>query len=159
VSIEDFKDALSQWGTGVTVVTTCWKGSDYGVTINSFSSLSLDPLLILFCLWQQSSVHEFFCKTPFFAVTVLSEKQAQLSEMFTHPRTVVWSQVPSYRSAHNCPIVQGALMSLECETFQTHTVGDHEMIIGKVVNAYPGDEKSPLLYFRRQYWQLGDIVL
>lgn len=156
---EDFKDALSQWVTGVTIVTTCWEGCDYGVTINSFTSLSLDPLLILFSLWRQSSVHDVFCKVPFFAVTLLSEKQAELSHIFTRPRAVVWSQIPLYRSAHNCPLIHGSLTSLECQSFQTYAVGDHDVIIGKVINVYQEGEKRPLLYFRRQYWQLGEMSL
>jgi flavin reductase (DIM6/NTAB) family NADH-FMN oxidoreductase RutF len=158
VDTEDFKEALSQWGTGVTIVTTCWEGRNYGVTINSFTSLSLDPLLILFGLRQQSSVHEIFCKAPFFAVTILSDKQAQLSEIFTHSSQVSWSEIPFYMSSQKCPLFRDSLVSLECQSFQTYAVGDHEVIIGHVVETYQGDEKKPLLYFQRQYWQLGEML-
>ncbi|MEI8295683.1 MAG: flavin reductase family protein [Alphaproteobacteria bacterium] len=156
MSIEDFKEALSQWATGVTIVTTCWEGRNYGVTINSFTSLSLEPLLVLFGLQRQSSVHEIFCKAPFFAVTILSEKQAQLSELFTRPAQVQWSEIPFDMSAQKCPILRGGLVSLECRSFQNYAVGDNEIIIGHVVDVHNKNETKPLLYFKRKYKQLGD---
>lgn len=149
------RDALGCFGTGVTIVTTLdEKGEPLGLTANSFTSVSLDPPLILFSLLRKSANLAAFEKAGKFAVNVLHIGQQPTAGRFASrdgPRFegVDWTAQPD-----GSPILAGSLASFDCETFATHDGGDHLIFIGRVKHAWFEPHRDPLLYFRGRFRRL-----
>ncbi|MDH5752785.1 MAG: flavin reductase family protein [Deltaproteobacteria bacterium] len=166
VSEQEFKSALSQWATGVTVIT-CQPpgGQPMGFTATSFSSLSLNPPLVLFCLARGASVIKDFENAEGFAVNVLESGQQKLSNQFASGAADRFQGVDWSPGAHGQPVLAGALMSLQCRKAAMHPGGDHIIFVGEVLatqtaetaetaESSSGDPKSPLLYFNGNYHTL-----
>ena len=151
---DDFKAALGSWAAGVTVVTTREKGLVYGITVSSFSSLSLDPLLILVCLADSNRLPRMIESTKHFAVSILSEGQDAVSNWFSKsgrepvPHFEDFGTVEMHTGS---PIITGAIAHLDCELEQAVPGGDHTIMIGRVVGAAADSSKKPLIYYRRGY--------
>ena len=148
------RDALGCFATGVTVVTTRDQtGQPVGLTANSFSSVSLDPPLILFCLARSSTNVESFRQAEHFAINVLHIGQQPTSGVFARSgdrfQDVAWEAWDT-----GVPILSGALASFECATDQIVEAGDHLVIIGRVTRARFEPRRDPLLYFRGKYRRL-----
>ncbi len=150
------RDALGCFGTGVTIVTTVSaSGEPVGLTANSFTSVSLDPPLILFSLGGDSSSVAHFKDTGRFAVNVLHIGQQPLAARFTQRGVsrfegVEWAILADGGS----PILAGSLASFDCRTFAAHEGGDHLIFIGQVEHAWFEPHRDPLLYFRGKYQRL-----
>jgi flavin reductase (DIM6/NTAB) family NADH-FMN oxidoreductase RutF len=147
----DFRHCLGCFATGVTVITTMHDDRPYGVTINSFSSLSLQPPLVLFSLDKSSHIYEKFSGTEKFTVNILSEKQENLSRLYAHPGSVDWKNIAYTTGKNNCPILKGAIAYLECVKENIHDGGDHTIFVGRVENLQKVSEEAPLLYFKGKY--------
>lgn len=148
------RDALGCFATGVTVVTTRDQtGQPVGLTANSFSSVSLDPPLILFCLARSSTNVESFRQAEHFAINVLHIGQQPTSGVFARSgdrfQDVAWETWDT-----GVPILSGALASFECATDRIVEAGDHLVIIGRVTRARFEPRRDPLLYFRGKYRRL-----
>lgn len=148
------RDALGCFATGVTIVTARDEAErPIGLTANSFSSVSLDPPLILFCLAQSSANVERFRQAAHFAINVLHIGQQPISGAFARPgdrfQDVAWETWDT-----GAPILSGALASFECATDQIVEAGDHLVIIGRVTRARFEPRRDPLLYFRGKYRRL-----
>ncbi len=145
------RDTLGAFATGVTVVSTLDDaGEPWGFTANSFTSVSLDPPLILVCLGRRAESCAVFAQAQGFAVSILSTAQRALSQRFASPRpgkfdTVAWSP-----QVTGSPVVEGAVGWLDCEREQVLDGGDHIIIIGRVV-AFRTTEREPLTYCRGVY--------
>src|SRR5689334_19372953 len=113
-SDSDFRHCLGSFPTGVTIVTTADKKNLYGVTINSFASVSLHPPLVLFSLDKGSHIYQNFITADNFTVNILSEGQAELSKLFAHPSIVDWNSVNYSIGTAGCPIISGNIAYLEC---------------------------------------------
>lgn len=152
-STESFKDCMRQLATGVTVVTTTKEnGSKEGVTINTFTSLSLDPLLILFSLKKSSFCYDTFINSKNFTINILSADQSNISNICTKPLGEKWSAVKLIENTKtSSPAIEGSVACLECENYKYYDGGDHSIIIGKVVNTFHFEDKEPLIYFRGKY--------
>ncbi len=150
------RDALGCFGTGVTIITTFdGAGQPIGLTANSFTSVSLDPPLILFSLSKRSANLDTFTEAGRFAVNVLHIGQQPLANRFAQrdgPRFegVDWSA----RSEEGCPILGGTLASFDCRNHAVHDGGDHLIFIGEVHHAWFAPHRDPLLYFRGKYRRL-----
>jgi flavin reductase (DIM6/NTAB) family NADH-FMN oxidoreductase RutF len=151
--IEDFKDCMRQLATGVTVITTTKEdGSKEAVTINTFTSLSLDPLLILFSLKKSSFCYETFTKSKNFTVNILAEDQSHISNMCTKPLLDKWADIKLVTNTDtDSPALEGTTAYLECENYQSYDGGDHSIIIGKALNSFSFKNRKPLIYFRGKY--------
>lgn len=151
-SEHDFRHAMGSFITGVTVVTT--RTADHqphGITINSFSSVSLAPALISFCLDNNAHSMAFFKDCQHFAVNILAQEQSSLSHHFAHPTQHGWEEIPYTEGAHSSPLLAGAIAHVECERYATHLAGDHTIFIGKVLNVSHFSDKKPLVYYRGHY--------
>ena len=150
------RDALGCFGTGVTVITTIDAAGDpIGLTANSFTSVSLDPPLILFSLAKSSGNLEIFRNASGFAVNVLHIGQQPVAGRFARrdgPRFegVDWAT----HGDGGSPILAGSLASFDCKTFAVHEGGDHLIFIGQVEQAWFEPHRDPLLYFRGKYRRL-----
>lgn len=154
VNPDDFKGALGSWAAGVTVVTTKVDGLVYGITVSSFSSLSIDPLLVLVCLANTNRLPSMIQQSGHFAVSILADDQASVSQYFARPGR---EPIPAFEEfgtiewQTGSPIVDNAIAHLDCEVHQLLPGGDHTIAIGRVVGAAYRADRKPLLYFRRGY--------
>lgn len=145
-----FKEIMGSYPTGVTIVTTTdQQGKPVGLTVNSFASVSLDPLLVLWCLDHRSSSYKTFTQSKGFAVHVLAGDQEEACWTFASRESDRFSKVEWQLSEHDLPIISGSAGVLQCELAQTVEAGDHTILIGKVIelNKY---EKDPMLYHRKK---------
>jgi len=149
---------MSNWGTGVTVVTTQTPdGSPYGLTVSSFTSVSLDPVLVLVCLDNRLSGLQYFKDSKKFGVSILSESQEDVSRLFAKRDAVRPTDV-YFEGKMGNPLIRSALAALECETFAVYPGGDHIILVGRVQEAElleASAGKKPLLYFRGKYERLA----
>jgi flavin reductase (DIM6/NTAB) family NADH-FMN oxidoreductase RutF len=158
VATDKFRQVLGNFATGITVVTT--RGLDgkvYGLTVNSFTSVSLDPLLVLVCFDNRLSSLKHFKDSKKFGVSLLSEKQEHLSRMFALKDSERPDSIYFEGSAAGQPLLREALAFLECETVEVFPGGDHQIFLGKVVGAdllEGATGANPLLYFRGKYHRL-----
>ncbi|MGE5594938.1 MAG: flavin reductase family protein [Hyphomicrobiales bacterium] len=157
VHADDFRAALGSWAAGVTVVTTRHGDLVYGITVSSFSSLSLDPTLILVCLADSNRLPRMIEQSGNFAVSILAEGQEQVSNWFAVSGR---DPVPAFEDFGTIewhtgsPIVEGSLAHLDCELERAIPGGDHTIVIGRVLGAASDPEKKPLIYYRRGYRSL-----
>jgi flavin reductase (DIM6/NTAB) family NADH-FMN oxidoreductase RutF len=157
---ERFRQVAGRFATGVTVVTTVGEGAVRGMTVNAFTSVSLDPLLVLVAVDRQASMHELIQRHGVFAVTVLSAGQEALSRYFASPGraegAAQFADVPCEAApVTGSPVIQGGLGWLDCRVAAAHTAGDHSLFVGEVVamgGPFPGD---PLVFFGGGYHALG----
>ena len=146
-----FKEAMGNYPTGVTVLTTTDKdGNPVGLTVNSFASVSLDPLLVLWSIDHRVSTLDSFVNGGKFAVHILAGDQQDVCKNFSSKDVDRFSTCEWTFSEHKLPIIDGAFAVLQCETFQTIEAGDHTILIGKVVDIQI-ENKEPMLYHRRHF--------
>ncbi len=149
------RDALGAFATGVTVITSKLPdGRLFGMTANSFTSVSLDPPLILFCPAKSARSYQDFMSVDAFAVNVLHIGQQPTSGLFASPIEDRFSQVSWETWDLDVPIISGSLASFECRKYAVHDAGDHAIVIGEVVQAQVQPQRDPLAFFRGKYRRL-----
>jgi 3-hydroxy-9,10-secoandrosta-1,3,5(10)-triene-9,17-dione monooxygenase reductase component len=151
----DFRDALGSFATGVTVITTQGPEEPYGMTANAFSSVSLDPPLVLICVIRGTQGEEMIEQNGIFAVNVLAEEQEAISRYFaskSRPRGPdAFAEISHRRAASGAPILDGSAAYLDCRVHAIHQAGDHTIFIGEVMALGVSAESTPLLFHRGQY--------
>ena len=154
----EFRNCLGKFATGVTVVT-CADADDNpcGVTANSFSSVSLDPPLILWNIAKVSHSLRAYLDAPHFAINVLGDDQLDLSAHFANTDHTLFDSVDYKRSENGIPILSNTLARLECSTQQVHDSGDHFIIVGQV-ERFRSNNRPPLLFFGGRYRELADTA-
>ncbi|MGE0435138.1 flavin reductase [Ramlibacter sp.] len=147
----ELRDVLGTFVTGVTVVTTrAADGKAYGVTANSFSSVSLDPPLVLWSQSVSSSSHPAFRDTDHFAVNILADDQVQLSNHFAKSRDDKFVGIPHSDGLSGAPVLQGAAAHIECVKVATYPGGDHVVYLGRVERITRGGRR-PLAFGQGRY--------
>ncbi|GAB5467014.1 MAG: flavin reductase [Rhodospirillales bacterium] len=147
----DLRRALGAFVTGVTVVTTrAADSSPRGFTANSFTSVSLDPPLILVCIAKTASNCGTFCEAPGFAVNVLSENQREVSATFASQRADRFAGIAWSPSASGSPLIEGAVSWFDCSRHDLIDAGDHVILLG-LVTAFGDSAELPLAYLRGDY--------
>lgn len=149
-----FRAVLGRFSTGVTVVTaTGPDGQDQGMTVSAFSSLSLDPPLVLICIDHAASLYESLRHASHFVVNILSEDQEALARRFSGTDPNRFDSIGYHRGQTGLAILNDVLGYVECRLSATHEGGDHDVFFGEVEFADASDGK-PLLYYRGGYAQL-----
>lgn len=152
--IASFKEAMGNYPTGVTVVTTLnHEGNPIGMTVNSFASVSLKPLLILWSIDKRVFSYQDFLKADKFTVNILAADQGELCTLFSSRVEDRFSKCNWNKSELNLPILSDTLATLQCKVFSQIDAGDHTTIIGEVLEVH-NNNKNPLLYHRRT---IGEI--
>jgi len=147
----DFRRALGQFATGVTVVTAQAKnGRPVGLTVNSFASVSLDPPLVLWSLSRQASDFEELNDAGHFAVNVLSARQHSLSRQFSTTLPDKFAGVAYEKAANGSPLLKGATAQFICRVIKRFEGGDHVILLGEVEN-YRWHEGEPLVFHSGRY--------
>jgi flavin reductase (DIM6/NTAB) family NADH-FMN oxidoreductase RutF len=145
------RDAMSHFATGVTVVTTHFEGQDYGMTCNSFSTVSLEPALVLWSIRKESLSHIAFTQSKGYMVSVLASHQQAVAMQFTHgTQADRFHNVPVERSPSQNPRVSGAVAWFDCQLEQVVTAGDHDILIGRVID-FGSHEGESLVYSQRHF--------
>ena len=151
MNTQALRNALGKFATGIAISTTVDKtGALHGLTINSFSSVSLDPPLVLFCIDKKARVFPHFLHCHAFGISVLSEAQQHLSQLFASEVTEKFASVSTYSLQTGVPLLQDSLSTFDCELFQCYEGGDHLIFVGKVVE-FESREGNPLLYYGGNY--------
>lgn len=145
-----FRQCLGQFSTGVTVVTTDIGGQRAGVTANSFSSLSLDPALILWSIAKSSRSYEMFCNARHFAISILAADQVQVSQRFASKEDDKFATIDWFAGENGAPLIKGSAGRLECTTESIHDGGDHALIIGRVTR-FEREARKALIFSRGRY--------
>ena len=149
------RDALGCFATGVTVVTCLDDaGNPAGITVNSFTSVSLDPPLLLVCIHKQAASADALTGATCFAVNVLQTGQQPASITFSTRRDDRFGQTPWSCGEAGAPILKDSLGVFECERFAVYDGGDHQILVGRVVKASFDSSLDPLLFFRGSYRRL-----
>jgi len=149
------RDALGCFATGVTVVT-CLNahGEPAGITVNSFTSVSLDPPLLLVCLHKQAASAAALIEASHFAINVLQTGQQPASITFSTRVEDRFGTMPWSCGEAGAPILKDSLGVFECERFAVYDGGDHHILVGQVIKASFDTSLDPLLYFRGRYRRL-----
>ena len=151
--IVSFRSTLSQFPTGVAIVTSLNENRQpIGMTINSFSSVSLAPALISGCIDRQAASYESFANATGFAVTVLAEGQAELAQRFATRGANKFRGIEIV--GNDAPIIPHGCAWFKCETYQTILLGDHTMLVGKVIE-FAKNLIQPLVFRGGQFQQLA----
>ena len=148
-----FRRTLGSFASGVTVVTTKDPNTKepVGLTVSAFSSVSMDPPLVLFCLDKRSSTLLAFNANGHFAVNILADDQLPLSNLFASKDQDKWGEVPHRPGLAEVPVLSGTVAHLECSLVKEIDGGDHSIIVGLVEASSYNADKQPLLYFRGAY--------
>lgn len=153
----EFRQACARFATGVTVVTVADEsGQPHGLTVNSFASVSLAPLLFLVCIDKSASVARLFQPGSHLAVNVLDESQQWISRRFSSPVDDRFAAVEWAPGLHGAPLLSGVLATLEGRLLQRIDAGDHIVLLteARATNYHEG---RPLLYFASRYQRLGAV--
>jgi flavin reductase len=159
VDVSAFRKAMGSFPTGVTVVTVaCGDGNMHGVTVSSFSSVSLDPMLVLVCLNETSRAVGLIERAGVFGVNVLSAGQQDVSRRFANTHrpadSTMFDGVPLEPDVTGCPILAGAAASFECRLWQSSRAGDHLIVLGEVVALVHRPQLGPLIFHAGTYKSL-----
>ncbi|EDY55977.1 MULTISPECIES: flavin reductase family protein [Streptomyces] len=143
------RTVCGNFATGVTVITTGGPEDGAATTVNSFTSVSLDPPLVLFCLHRQSRLRPVLQKARGFVVNFLTRDQAGLAWKFAGRESARLADVPYHHSAHGLPVLTEALAFLECRLAEEYDGGDHAILVGEVTAlGTSSEEADPLVFFQ-----------
>ena len=147
------KQAMRIYPQGVTVVTMDTPEGPRGLTVSSFTSVSLEPPLVLISIAKSSGLHDLFGDAKAYAINFLADDQKSVSDRFAG-RTDVKDRFQGIRHSKGpagSPIIDGARAAIECRAWEVHEGGDHSILIGEVVYAKAINSKRPLVYYSQQY--------
>ena len=150
-----FRDAMSRWASGVTVVTAAGRDGPAGMTASAFSSLSLEPPLVLVCVAHSSTQHDDLIAAPGFAVHLLDVDQRHLSDRFAQKGGDKFAGIPHEIGPFGAPLLDLGLARLVCERENAPVAGDHTILIGRVLHAELSDG-DPLVHYSRAYRRIVD---
>jgi flavin reductase (DIM6/NTAB) family NADH-FMN oxidoreductase RutF len=157
VERQQFKAALRRWASGVTIITTCAGGRTVGMTASAFTSVSLDPPLVLVCIEKKAHTLPLIEASGVFAVNVLAEDQHELSNRFATDgnEAVRFDGLECRTGSTGAPLLADTVAVLDCRVVDAHDAGDHVIYIGEVQHVEVSN-RAPLLYFDARYRALSD---
>ncbi|TFD12231.1 flavin reductase [Cryobacterium sp. TMT1-2-2] len=140
----ELRDAMRHWVTGVTVITTSWRDQTAGLVSNSFTSVSLEPALVSWCIDLRSSSLELWNHTDNFAVHVLDEEQTALAARFAKKGGDKFSGMDWTPGICGSPMLAASPLALECEVWARYQGGDHLIVVGRVIRVTRPESFAPL---------------
>ena len=151
INRENFKETLSKFTTGITVVTTNKDSFLYGKTINSFSSLSLSPPLVLFSIDIKSTKLNIFKNSKIVSINILSKNQKSISNNFAK-KNPNWNEIEYSLLKNGNPIIKNCIANLDCKILEKIKKGDHIIFICKVLQVLKNNKLKPLIFFNSKYF-------
>jgi flavin reductase (DIM6/NTAB) family NADH-FMN oxidoreductase RutF len=157
----DFRRVAGRFASGIVVVSTSLGGIGHAMTVTAFTSVSLDPLLVLFCAEKIARFHDAVLAAGTWAVSVLNEDSEKTARWLATRGRPLEGQLDAFRHHRGpvtgAPILDDALAAMECRTTAVHDGGDHSIVVGEVLAvSEPGPGSGPLLYYSSGYRRLGD---
>ncbi|MGB5104194.1 MAG: flavin reductase family protein [Steroidobacteraceae bacterium] len=150
-----FKQAMSSFPTGVVIAATLdGEGEPWGFTASSFSSVSLDPPLVLVCLAKDADCHPAFAAARAFSISILRAGDEALARLFATRGASKFACGEFTTGEHGLPLMPSAVAALACRKFADFDCGDHTVIVGEVESVRHGSPEDALVYYRRDYWRL-----
>jgi 3-hydroxy-9,10-secoandrosta-1,3,5(10)-triene-9,17-dione monooxygenase reductase component len=147
----DFRTVLGRFATGVTIITAMDDGEPAGVAANSFTSVSLDPPLVLFCVGRTSTTWPRIERARRFAVNILGEHQEELSRLFATKGADRFGQVDWHIGVGGSPVLHDVLAYVDCEFWAEYDGGDHIIVVGRVLDLGVTHDAGPLLFYQGEY--------
>lgn len=160
VDEQSFKNVLSRWATGITIITTAQDENWQGFTANSFATVSVNPPLVSMNVAKRLDAANVIRITGYFAVNILALEQMDLGKIFAG---IIYKEnrfagIDTTLSEHGCPILPGVMGWLECKVYHSLDVDDNIMFVGEVLNAgWAEGRQDPLLYFHRHWGKFTAI--
>jgi Conserved protein/domain typically associated with flavoprotein oxygenases, DIM6/NTAB family len=154
--VRELRNAFGEFATGVCVVAaTDQSGQVIGVTVNSFSSVSLEPALALWSIQNNSELFAFWCSQPRYSISILASDQESLSNQCAKPSQHSLGEHQFELGKHGTPLIVGAAAHFELGLTQVVPAGDHHIIIGEILSYQVSDGRAPLLFHKGQYRALA----
>ncbi len=156
---ESLRNAMRQWATGVAVVTATHNGITHGMTVSSFTSVSLTPPQVLISLAQDTRTHALVKESRHFGVTLLAQGQQDISDRFAGriaDEQDRMAGLETFSLESGVPLLQDGIAHFDCRVIATFTSGTHTLFIGGVLAAQGNEDGSPLLYYNRKYHAIRD---
>ena len=157
---EKLRAAMRAWSAGVAVVTAMHEGNKHGATVNSFTSISIEPAMITISLQKSARTHELISKSRAFGLTILSAEQSKISDLFAGKMTEVEDRFAGLQTqtlVTGSPLIVGGLAWLDCRVMETFTAGNSTLFIAEVLAAQNTGNGQPLIYHSRIYWKLSQL--
>ena len=154
---EQLRHAMRAWTTGVTVVTATHGRQQYGMTVNSFTSISLDPPLVSLTLKKLTHTHDLVEKSGEFSVTILASDQKEFSDRFAgkHPEIKDrFEGIVTWTLSIDAPLLKGGTAYFNCRVVNSIPVGENTLFVAEVIAAQGEGTGAPLVYHNRVYWKL-----
>jgi flavin reductase (DIM6/NTAB) family NADH-FMN oxidoreductase RutF len=155
---EQLRYAMRAWSSGVTIVTAAYAGEQHGMTVSSFTSVSLEPPLIIVSLHTESRTHRLVYAAGTFAVNILSSNQRELSDRFAGRASEDEDRFADLETevlVTGAPVLKEALARLDCRVVQVISAGMNTIFLAEVMAARGEDTGLPLVYHNRKYWKLA----
>lgn len=158
-----FRQVLGRFATGVTVITTCQGDIKHGMTANAFTSVSLDPPLILVSVDKKADMHGFLMASDIFCVNILPEHRREWSDWWAGkaPKEAEqFADIPHTTKVTGSPVLDDCLGYLDCKIWARYEAGDHTLVLGEVQEAavHPDPNLKPLLFFASKYHKLHELL-
>lgn len=150
-----FRQALGCFPTGVAVVTACGEGADIGITVNSFTSVSLDPPLVMWCIDRKSDRFERFTKADSYTISILGTMHQSVSSRLARQGEHSLENIELAGTESGPPALAGALAVFECDSYAVYDGGDHAILVGRVRRFHRQEAGDPLVFFRGKYGSLA----
>ncbi|HAV78017.1 MAG TPA: hypothetical protein DCX53_11770 [Anaerolineae bacterium] len=154
---DDLRQAMRAWTTGVAVITATHERQRYGMTVNSFTSVSLEPPLITVTLKRLTHTHELVEKSGEFAITILSASQSDMSDLFAGKIAGITDRfegVQTEKLLLDAPLLKDGISFLNCRVVKSIPVGENTLFLAEVIAARGNGEGAPLVYHNRVFWKL-----
>lgn len=161
VSRAEFRQVCGRFATGICIAATADRGVDYAMTVNAFTSVSLDPLLVLVCVEKTTRFHEAVLSSGAWTLSILPDDAEDVSRWFAEKGRPTLRQFAEY-AHHSAPVTSMPVLDmatgfLECRTYAVYDGGDHDIVVGEVVGVWAAPApRSPLLYVEGKYRKLAD---
>ena len=154
---EKLRRAMRAWTTGVAIITSIYQDQQYGMTVNSFTSISLEPPLVSVTLKQLTHTHELVVKSGMFSVTILSAAQKELSDRFAGKLPNITNRFDGVQTetiSLDSPVFKDGMAYFDCRVMHSIPVGENTLFVAQVLDARGEGEGEPLVYHNRVYWKL-----
>lgn len=153
--LEAYKEVMSHWPSGVAIVTSVLDDRNYGMTVSSFTSVSLHPAMISICIDKRAQMSDLLQKTQKFAVNILDNTQVDLAKTFANHDIDMEQRFEHARfeqSNTESPVLKQCLGWVDCYVHSSHDTGDHVIYVGEVKKAKTLEQKDPVIFYKRGWY-------
>jgi flavin reductase (DIM6/NTAB) family NADH-FMN oxidoreductase RutF len=156
---EALRTAMRYWATGVTIVSASYQGVQHGMTVSSFTSVSLEPPLVLVSLERGRTTHTLVERSDYFGVSILGQNNSAISDLFAGRHTENddrFAGLGTFNLISDIPLLAGCLAAFDCRVVSSYEAGTHTLFIGEVIGVMHSTSGNPLIYFNQAYHQVKE---